>query len=182
MARAIRDRVEAAPAGAPRDRHAGREKAKRERKRRRRRSVPGTSEDAARRRRRLRPRPKPSKDDIAREALVPLEEGERPLVVTIAAVIATGMAVSTIVLFALGVEVQGSEARNAGTLPYAALMGAMAIGLWRARYWAVLGFQTLLALLIVIWSLLLREGGDRARRAARDRRSWRSRARCSGSW
>ena len=42
-----------------------------------------------------------------------------------------------------------------GALPYAALMGAMAIGLWRARYWAVLGFQTLLALLIVIWSLFL---------------------------
>ena len=34
-------------------------------------------------------------------------------------------------------------------------MTAMAVGLWRARYWAVLGFQTLLALLIVIWSLLL---------------------------
>jgi steroid 5-alpha reductase family enzyme len=59
------------------------------------------------------------------------------------------------VLFAIGVEVQGSEARNVGTIPYAALMGAMAVGLWRARYWAVLGFQTLLALLIVIWSLLL---------------------------
>ena len=34
-------------------------------------------------------------------------------------------------------------------------MTLMAVGLWRARYWAVLGFQTLLALLIVIWSLLL---------------------------
>jgi hypothetical protein len=34
-------------------------------------------------------------------------------------------------------------------------MGAMAIGMWRARYWAVLGFQTLLAFAIVIWSLLL---------------------------
>ena len=132
----------------------GREKAKRDRQRRRRRTVPGPGEGAA-----APPpapaAPKPSKDDLAREALVPLEEGERPLVVTIAAVIATGMAVSTIVLFAAGVEVQGSDARNVGTLPYAALMGAMAIGLWRARYWAVLGFQTLLALLIVIWSLLL---------------------------
>ena len=128
----------------------GREKAKRERERRRRRSqerVTPVPEPA--------PPPKPSKDDIAREALVPLDEGERPLVVTIAAVIATGMAVSTIVLFAIGVEVQGSEARNAGTLPYAALMAGMAVGLWRSRYWAVLGFQTLLALLIVIWSLLL---------------------------
>jgi hypothetical protein len=126
----------------------GREKAKRERKRRR-------TQDRATPVPEPQPAPKPSKDDIAREALVPLDEGERPLVVTIAAVIATGMAVSTIVLFAIGVEVQGSESRNAGTLVYAALMGAMAVGLWRARYWAVLGFQTLLALLIVIWSLLL---------------------------
>jgi hypothetical protein len=129
---------------------AGREKSKRERKRRR--EHPRAAEEA---RPAAPPAAKPSKDDIAREALVPLEVGERPLVVTIAAVIATGMAVSTIVLFAAGVEVQGSDARNVGTLPYAVLMGAMAIGLWRARYWAVLGFQTLLALLIVIWSLLL---------------------------
>src|SRR5687768_17196743 len=118
----------------------GRERAKRDRKRRRTRPQappPPVAEPAA----------KPSKDDIARERLVPLEHGERPLVVTIAAVIATGMAVSTIVLFALGVEVQDSQARNAGTLVYAALMGSMAAGLWLSRYWAVLGFQTLLALL-----------------------------------
>ena len=126
----------------------GREKAKRERKRRRERVATPAAPVAD-------PAPKRSKDDIAREQLVPLEQGERPLVVTIAAVIATGMAVSTIVLFALGVEVQGSEARSAGTLVYAGLMGLMAGGLWTSRYWAVLGFQTLLALLIVIWSLLL---------------------------
>ncbi len=134
---------------------AGREKAKRNRNRKRRRSHPKAAASATSAPAAPPAAPKPSKDDIAREALVPLDEGERPLVITIAAVIATGMAVSTMVLFALGVEVQGSEARNVGTIPYAALMGAMAIGLWRARYWAVLGFQTLLALLIVIWSLLL---------------------------
>ena len=27
--------------------------------------------------------------------------------------------------------------------------------MWKARYWAVLGFQTVLAFLIVVWSLLL---------------------------
>jgi len=27
--------------------------------------------------------------------------------------------------------------------------------MWRARYWAVLGFQALLALLILVWSLFL---------------------------
>ena len=132
----------------------GREKAKRNRKRRR--AQPRAAEGAAPAPAVTpEPAPKPSKDDIARERLVPLVQGERPLAVTIAAVIATGMAVSTFVLFALGVEVQNSQARNAGTIVYGSLMGLMAGGLWRARYWAVLGFQTLLALLIVIWSLLL---------------------------
>jgi hypothetical protein len=132
----------------------GREKAKRNRKRRR--AQPRAAEGAAPAPAVTPdPAPKPSKDDIARERLVPLVHGERPLAVTIAAVITTGMAVSTFVLFALGVEVQNSEARNAGTIVYGALMTGMATGLWRARYWAVLGFQTLLALLIVIWSLLL---------------------------
>jgi hypothetical protein len=118
--------------------------ARRERKRRR--EAAGAAE---------RPGPRPSKDDLARERLVPLEHGERPRAVTVGAVIATAMAVSTVVLFAAGVDVQGSDARTPGTIVYAGLMGAMAAGMWLARYWAVLGFQTLLAFAIVIWSLLL---------------------------
>ena len=87
--------------------------------------------------------------------------------------IATGMSVSTIVLFAAGVEVQGSNARGSGTIVYAVLMGAMAAGMWLSRYWAVLGFQTLLAFAIVIWSLLLMKAETllgAAARARRDRR------------
>ena len=34
-----------------------------------------------------------------------------------------------------------------------ALMGTMAYGMWRARYWAVLGFQALLVLVLVAASL-----------------------------
>jgi len=129
---------------------AGRERARRDRKRRTRRGPAQEQavEPPVRESRR-------SKDDVARERLVPLEEGERPRVVTLGAVLATGMAVSTIVLFALGVEVQGSDSRTPGTIVYALLMGGMAAGMWLSRYWAVLGFQTLLAFAIVIWSLLL---------------------------
>jgi hypothetical protein len=127
---------------------AGREKAKRERKRRAAHPRPSGEAGPA-------PAQKPSKDDIARERLVPLEASERPIAVTIGAVIATGMGLSTVVLFALGVEVQGSDARSAGTLVYAGLMLSMAAGMWLGRYWAVLGFQTLLAFGIVIWALLL---------------------------
>jgi hypothetical protein len=121
--------------------------AKRERKRRRQ-AAPAAPTDPSR-------PPRPSKDDLARDRLVPLAEGERPKAVTVGAVIATLMAVSTVVLFAAGVDVQGSNARAPGTIVYAVLMGAVATGMWRARYWAVLGFQTLLAFAIVIWSLLL---------------------------
>jgi hypothetical protein len=129
----------------------GRERAKRDRKRRRRPPAPTAPPEPEAQEQWERP----SKSDIARARLEPLEEGERPAVVTLGAVIATGMAVSTVVLFAAGVEVQGSNARTPGTIVYALLMGAMAAGMWRARYWAVLGFQTLLAFAIVIWSLLL---------------------------
>ena len=99
------------------------------------------------------PEPRPSKDDLAREQLVPLHEGERPLAVTIGAVIAFGLGISTVVLFAAGVG--GDSTRSPATLVYAALMLFMGYGMWRARYWAVLGFQALLALLILVWSLFL---------------------------
>jgi hypothetical protein len=114
-----------------------------------------------RRRQRSGPRPAPaapatkSKDEIARERLEPLQEGERPLAVTIGALIAAALGLSTVVLFAFGVDTGDSQPNGGATLLYAALMLVMAAGMWNARYWAVLGFQALLAILIVIWSLLL---------------------------
>jgi hypothetical protein len=119
--------------------------------------VPGKE----RTKRRRKPRPasagptRPSKDDLARARLEPLREGERPLAVTIGALIAGALGISTVVLFAAGVDTGSGNSRAPGTLVYAALMLVMAAGMWRARYWAVLGLQALLALLIVIWSLLL---------------------------
>jgi hypothetical protein len=128
---------------------AGREKAKRRRKRRLANPAP-TPEQAV-----AAPAEKPSKDDLAREQLVPLREGERPLAVTIGAVIATALGVSTIVLFVIGVDAGSSNTNTPGTLVYAALMLLMAVGMWRARYWAVLGLQVLLAMLILVWSIFL---------------------------
>jgi hypothetical protein len=98
---------------------------------------------------------RPSKDELARERLEPLREGERPLAVTIGALIAGTLGVVTIVLFAFGVDTDNADFSAAGTLIYSGLMLMMAWGMWTARYWAVLGFQALLALLILIWSLLL---------------------------
>jgi hypothetical protein len=45
------------------------------------------------------------------------------------------------------------------------LMGVMAWGMWKARYWAVLGFQAMLALVLVGSSLALVQTTDWLRAA-----------------
>jgi hypothetical protein len=87
--------------------------------------------------------PRKSKDDIARERLEPLREGERPLAVTIAAVVSALLDVGWIVAIALG------ESGAVAGLPFAILLAIAAVGLWRSRYWAVLGFQVMLVLTLV---------------------------------
>jgi hypothetical protein len=84
----------------------------------------------------------------AREALQPLAEGQRPLVVTIGAVISALIAISILVGYLVGAEVDGKQPELAQVLAPTLLMGVMAWGMWRARYWAVLGFQMILVLLI----------------------------------
>lgn len=84
----------------------------------------------------------------AREALEPLAAGARPRVVTVAAVISAVIAVSIVVGYLTGAKVNGEKPALGQILIPALLMGTMAWGMWRARYWAVLGFQMILVLLI----------------------------------
>jgi hypothetical protein len=88
------------------------------------------------------------RNQAAREALEPLADGERPLVVTIGAVLSALLAVSIVGGYLAGVEVDGERPRVAQVVAPALLMGMMAWGMWRARYWAVLGFQLILVFLI----------------------------------
>ena len=89
----------------------------------------------------------------AREALEPLAPTERPLVVTVGAVISGLVALSVLVAYAVGATVNGDRPHLLQVIIPALLMGAMAVGMWRVRYWAVLGFQAVLALLILAASL-----------------------------
>ena len=84
----------------------------------------------------------------AREGLDPLAEGERPLVVTLGAVVAALVALSIVVGYLAGTEVNGEKPKLVQALAPALLMGIMSWGMWRARYWAVLGFQLILVFLI----------------------------------
>ena len=100
-----------------------------------------------------------AKDDAARAALKPLRPGERPGAVTVGAIVAALFAVANIVALAFGYNASedtlspGSEAT--GSIVAALILALVAYGMWRARYWGVLGMQTLLALTLVFSSLAL---------------------------
>jgi hypothetical protein len=88
------------------------------------------------------------RNQTAREELEPLADGERPLVVTIGAVVAGLVALSIVVGYLAGVEANGEKPKLPQVVAPAVLLGMMSWGMWRARYWAVLGFQLVLVFLI----------------------------------
>jgi hypothetical protein len=88
------------------------------------------------------------RNQTARDALTPLAEGERPTVVTIGAIVAGLIAISIVAGYLAGVEVNGETPKVPQIVAPALIMGVMSWGMWRARYWAVLGFQLILVFLI----------------------------------
>jgi hypothetical protein len=101
----------------------------------------------------------------AREALEPLPQDERPPIVTVGAVISGLIAASVVIAYLAGAEVNGERPPILQVIPSAVLMGVMSFGMWRTRYWAVLGFQAVLALLILAATLGLVSAGSAAQLA-----------------
>ena len=99
------------------------------------------------------------KDELARESLEPLEPGERPPAVTVGAIVAILLALAELVAFAVNFDPdEGSKAtRTAVVVP---LLLLMAWGMWKARYWAVLGMEALLALTVILAMLALTGVGN----------------------
>ncbi len=96
-----------------------------------------------------------AKNEAARAALEPLSPGERPRAVTVAAVVTFALGAINLAAYLAGQEIQGERPRPVGVGLFAAIMFAAAYGCFRVRYWAVLGVQALLGLLIVIFCLVL---------------------------
>jgi hypothetical protein len=119
---------------------ASRERRRAERQKRKQRSAERRAEIAARYEERNRE---------AREALEPLETDERPWVVTAGAVISALICALIVIAYVSGVEVDGKRPHFLQAILPAVLFGVMAIGMWRVRYWAVLGFQAFLVLFIL---------------------------------
>jgi hypothetical protein len=140
---------------------ADRERKRAERRKRKERSTERSADQAASRE--TMAERSEARNEEAREALEPLAVGERPTVVTVGAVLSALIAISALVGYAAGIKVTriGSDGISQGehTAPLLSviaavgLMGTMAYGMWKARYWAVLGFQALLVILLIAASL-----------------------------
>jgi len=99
--------------------------------------------------------PRGEREELARAALRPLEEGERPPALIVAIVVCVVLAIGVIA----GAASIHDLSRHGGSLPGAALLAIvlalLAQGMYRRRYWAVLSFEALLAFQIIVTSLAL---------------------------
>jgi hypothetical protein len=95
------------------------------------------------------------KDEAIRASLEPLAPGERPGAVTVAAIVA---AVLGLLLVTQALLDDDADVR--GLLVFAAVMFVAAAGMWKAQYWAVLGFQFFLGLTLVFAAVSLMFAGN----------------------
>jgi hypothetical protein len=95
------------------------------------------------------------RDAAVRAALEPYAPGERPLAIKISTAVCALIAIANPVLHFAGWEVSGRQPTLLGTLALCALLAAAAVGMWRMRYWAVLGFEMLLGITLVYAGLSL---------------------------
>lgn len=94
-----------------------------------------------------------ARNAAARAELEPLERGERPGAVTAGAIVSAALGLvftgSGLVAATGSVEISGEEPQVAPLALIAAALWLMTWGMWRARYWAVLGFQMLMVLVLL---------------------------------
>ncbi len=96
-----------------------------------------------------------AKDDAVRASLKPLSSGERPLAVTIGAIVAALLALANAIALAFGYNTDDGTSMLTRTIVVTALLAFVAWGMWQSKYWAVLGMHTLLALMIIFAALAL---------------------------
>jgi hypothetical protein len=98
---------------------------------------------------------RPRSEEEARAGLQPIGEDERPPAL-IAAVVVCGLLAIAVTVGALSIH---DLSKHGGSLPGAVFLAVvfllLAQGMYRCRYWAVLGFEALLTFQIIVTSLAL---------------------------
>jgi hypothetical protein len=96
------------------------------------------------------------RNEEVRLGLEPLAPGERPGIVTIAAVVALAMAVLNVIAALSGRSVAGDEGdATLFTILTTAILVGLGAGMLARQYWAVLGFEIVLGLQITVMSLAI---------------------------
>ena len=95
------------------------------------------------------------RDAQLRASLVPLAPGERPPALIAAIVVAVALAVAV----AIGTATIHDLSRHGGSIPGGVFLSGvllvLAIGMFRQRYWAVVGFEALLVFQMLVSTLTL---------------------------
>jgi hypothetical protein len=100
-----------------------------------------------------------ARDAAARDALTPLAAGERPPALLAAVALAAALGVGNALAYAAGATIAGKHP-GAGVLAFSGLMALLAGGMWTRRYIAVLAFEALLALTVILFALFLVEAAN----------------------
>jgi hypothetical protein len=95
------------------------------------------------------------REEVLRAELQPLREDERPPALLVAIAVCVLLALAVIA----GAATVHNLSRHGGSLPGGAFLAIvlllLALGMYRRRYWSVLGFEALLAFQIIVTSLAL---------------------------
>jgi hypothetical protein len=78
----------------------------------------------------------------------------------VAAVVAVVLAVGNVVVWLAGWKVGGTQPTTFGALAFPVIMAVAGVAMWHRVYWAVLGFQALLAITILVSGLSLLLAGN----------------------
>lgn len=97
------------------------------------------------------------RNEAIRATLTPLGPGERPWPLRVAVALALLVAVGNILQVVFGTKVKfGSNHTSIpGVALFSVIMLVCAIGMWQRRYWALLGFEALLAIVILAFCFVL---------------------------
>jgi hypothetical protein len=97
-----------------------------------------------------------ARDEAVRQSLEPLAPGERPRAVTIAAIVAFAFAVANVVATLTVGDLPSDQGDpTLFAIVTTSILVLAGLGMLARRYWAVLGFECILGLQIVVFSLAL---------------------------
>jgi hypothetical protein len=99
------------------------------------------------------------RDEAARAALSPLAAGERPPALRAAVAVSGLLGAGNAIAWVAGAHIDGKHP-GVGVLAFSGLMALLAGGMWAKRYLAVLAFEALLALIVLVFCLFLVEASN----------------------